>query len=144
MKNIKLLDVVIFLFVLLFLYASASKLMEYDVFQAQIGKSPLIMGYSKWLAFAVPGIEIIIAFALLVPRLQLAALYASFSIMFLFSAYIAFILLFSPYVPCSCGGILSKMGWTEHLIFNLAFTLFAILGIHLNLKQPEKEVTLAI
>lgn len=130
-------DLIIFLFVTLFLYAAVSKINEYDLFKAQIGKSPLIMEYSKWLAAAVPSIEIIISIMLLSTRLQLAGLYASFSLMFLFTTYIIFILNFSPYVPCSCGGILSKMGWTEHLIFNIAFTLLAIVGIILNIKQQE-------
>lgn len=140
MKTIKLIDVIVFLFVLLFIYAAASKLMEFDAFEAQLGKSPLILEYSKWLVYLVPSIEILISIALLVPTLQLPALYASFSLMFLFSAYIAFMLIFSPYIPCSCGGILSKMGWTEHLIFNIAFTLLAVLGVFLNIRQT-KETT---
>jgi uncharacterized membrane protein YphA (DoxX/SURF4 family) len=144
MKNIKPLDIVVFLFAVLFLYAATSKLMEFDLFQAQIGKSPLIMGYSKWLAIVVPAIEIIIAIMLVIPQLQLAALYASYSLMFLFTAYIAFILTVSPYVPCSCGGILSKMGWTEHLIFNIVFTLLAVIGISISLKAQKKETALAI
>jgi uncharacterized membrane protein YphA (DoxX/SURF4 family) len=139
MKKINLLDIIVFLFVTLFLYASCSKLIEYDLFQAQIGKSPLIMGYSKWLAFIVPLIEIVTSIMLLIPRLQTFALYLSFSIMFLFSSYIAFILTLSPYVPCSCGGILSKLGWTEHLIFNIVFTAIAIIGIHLSLIKQKPE-----
>jgi hypothetical protein len=35
-----------------------------------------------------------------------------------FTTYIILILNFSSFIPCSCGGILEKLGWTEHLIFN--------------------------
>lgn len=139
MKNINALDIIIFLFVTLFLYAAVSKLIDYNLFQAQIGKSPLIMGYSKWIATVVPLLEIIISILLLIPKSQLLALYSFFSIMLLFTLYIAFILTFSPYVPCSCGGILSQLGWTEHLVFNISFTILSIIGIHLNLKQQSTQ-----
>ncbi len=125
------LDIIVMLFGLLFVYAAASKFLDYDLFVAQIGKSPLITNYASWIAWFIPGLEVAIALALFIPRLQLWALYASFGLMFMFTAYIAFLLTFSPYVPCSCGGVLSGMGWTAHLIFNIGFTLLGVLGIYL-------------
>jgi uncharacterized membrane protein YphA (DoxX/SURF4 family) len=138
MKKVNVLDVIVFLFVVLFVYAAASKLLEFDQFEAQIGKSPLITNYANWIAWLVPLIEIAISFALLIPRLQLVGLYASFCLMFMFTGYIFFILNFSPYVPCSCGGILSSMGWAEHLIFNIGFTLLSIAGIVFHNKQNKQ------
>lgn len=138
MKKITLLDIIVFLFVVLFIYAAASKLMEFSLFKAQIGKSPLIMYYTDWIAWMVPSVEIVISLALLIPRFQLMGLFASFSLMFIFTAYIVFILYFSPYVPCSCGGILSSMGWIEHLIFNVGFTLLAVLGVVLYNRQEAR------
>jgi hypothetical protein len=52
-------------------------------------------------------------------------LYLSFALMTLFSVYILVITNYSSNVPCSCGGILEKMTWNQHLIFNLAFLVFA-------------------
>ena len=138
MKKVNFFDVIIFLFAVLFVYAAASKLFEYQEFKAQLGKSPLILKQANWLAWAVPGVEFIISIALFIPRLQLIALYASFFLMFLFTGYIAFILTFSPYVPCSCGGVLNSMGWTEHLIFNIAFTLLGVVGIVLHNRARKK------
>lgn len=137
-KGIKALDVISFLFIGLFVYAATNKLMDVDLFRAQIGKSPMIMGHSQWLAWFVPGVEIVISAMFMFPRLLLVALYASFSLMFAFTGYITFILTFSPYVPCSCGGILNSMGWTEHLIFNTGFTLLAVLGIYLHVRKPRE------
>lgn len=138
-EKINFLDVIVFLFMVLFIYAAATKLLEYDLFRAQIGKSPLITKYAGVLAWLVPGIELVVAVMLFIPRVQLAGLYASFSLMFAFTGYIAFILWFSPYVPCSCGGILSSMGWTEHLLFNICFTLLAIAGIVLKIQEEKKQ-----
>src|SRR3970040_1025074 len=49
--------------------------------------------------------------------------------MVMFTAYIFIILNYSPFVPCSCGGILEKMGWKEHFIFNFVFIILAAAGI---------------
>lgn len=145
MKKQILLDTIIFLFMVLFLYAATTKLLEYDLFKAQIGKSPLISKYAPVAAWMVPGVEYIIALLLFIPKFRLTGLYASFSLMLAFTAYIAFILTFSPYVPCSCGGILSDMGWTAHLVFNIGFTALAVVGIFLQLRSTAvgQKVTLA-
>lgn len=143
MKKIKAIDIIVFLFMLLFIYAATTKLLEYDLFKAQIGKSPLILKYADTFAWMVPGIELLITVMLFIPRLWLIGLYASFSIMVAFTLYIVFILAFSPYVPCSCGGILSSMGWAEHLIFNIAFTILAAAGIYLLTRQTSKNVSIA-
>ena len=132
MKKLNLLDMLIFLFVVLFLYAAVSKLLDYELFEAQIGKSPLIISYASWMAWLIPTLEIVIAFLLLIPRTQVIGLFAFFSLMLMFTLYILFILNFSPYVPCSCGGILSNMGWTEHLIFNIAFTILPVFALILH------------
>lgn len=139
MKFQRILDVIVFLFVLLFMYAAISKLSQFHEFQAQLSKSPLIMEYSNMLSILVPCIEILISILLLIPRVQIVGLYASFSLMFLFTAYIAFMLVFSPYVPCSCGGILSKLGWKEHLVFNGVFTLLGLIGIDLNVRSTVNQ-----
>jgi uncharacterized membrane protein YphA (DoxX/SURF4 family) len=132
-------DIIVFLFMVLFIYAGTAKLLDYHVFRAQIGKSPLITNYAHIFAWMVPAVEFIIALLLFIPRFRLVGLYASFSLMLAFTAYITFILTLSPYVPCSCGGILSTMGWSDHLIFNSAFTLLAVVGIALHVKQSKKE-----
>lgn len=133
-------DIVQFLFMALFIYAATSKLLEYDLFVAQIGKSPLITKHANLLAWLVPTVEFVVAGMLFVPKTRLIGFYAAFSLMFVFTAYIILILTLSPYVPCSCGGILNSMGWTEHLVFNIAFTLLAVIGVSLNNETPHRKV----
>src|SRR5690606_36105991 len=55
----------------------------------------------------------------------------SYVLMLFFSTYIYIILNYSPYVPCSCGGVLEKMGWSEHLIFNITFCALALIALYL-------------
>jgi hypothetical protein len=141
MKRISFLDIICVLFLVLFVYAAVSKLLEFDKFYTQIAKSPLITGHQKWIVWAVPSVEIGVSMILFIPQLQRLALYCAFTIMFVFSAYIAFMLLFTPDLPCSCGGILNSMGWGAHLVFNIVFTMLAVVGIVLSNRQKKPEET---
>ena len=131
-------EIISILFILLFVYAAVNKLGDLENFRIQLGQSPMLTSMRDWIAWIVPAIELVIAGMFIIPRLRLKALYAAFSLMTMFTAYIYIILAYSPYVPCSCGGILEKMGWKEHLIFNSVFVLLALIGIlYLSWKQTH-------
>lgn len=135
-------EVICYLFLILFVYAAVTKLMEYEKFRVQVGQSPILTSLVDWIAPTVPAIELIIAVMLFVPKSKLLALYASFNLMVMFTAYIFLTLNFSPNIPCSCGGILEKMGWKEHLIFNIVFVLLVAVAILLqstNSPNTDKE-----
>lgn len=134
-KNI-ILNSICYLYVLLFVYAAVSKLLDFVNFRVQLGQSPLLSAFAGFVAWSVPVVELLIAIMLLVPRFRLTALFASFSLMVMFTAYIFIILNYSSFIPCSCGGILEKLGWKEHLIFNILFILFAIVGILIARELP--------
>lgn len=134
-----IIDVISYLYILLFLYAATSKLVEYDKFQLQISKSPIITDFAQILVWMVPALEIMISIMLLVKRTLMLGLYAAFALMCLFTAYIYAILNFTDSIPCSCGGVLEKLGWAEHLIFNIGFMVLALTGILLQAKIIEKR-----
>jgi uncharacterized membrane protein YphA (DoxX/SURF4 family) len=124
------------LYILLFVYAAVSKLLDFENFQVQLGQSPLLSAFASWVSWAVPIIELLISLLLIFPKYRLIGFFSAFSLMILFTTYIIIILNFSSFVPCSCGGILEKMNWTQHLIFNIVFVLLALGGI-LILEQKE-------
>lgn len=128
-KKETIVDSAVFLFLLLFVYAAGSKVMEYDTFVAQLTKSPILSKFSFEIAFAIPLLEVLVACLLITPKYRLCGLFASFGLMCLFTFYIAAILLFSEKLPCSCGGILSSMTWKQHLVFNMTFIGVGLLGI---------------
>ncbi|WP_338646068.1 MauE/DoxX family redox-associated membrane protein [Flavobacterium sp. KS-LB2] len=116
---------------LLFMYASSSKLINFENFRIQLGQSPLLSAFAAWVAILVPVIEILIAIVLFIPKFRFFGLLSAFALMMMFTAYIYIILNFSAYIPCSCGGILEKMTWNQHLIFNLIFViLLAVVVIY--------------
>lgn len=131
-------EVICFLFILLFTYAALSKLMQYQQFVFQIRQSPLLNGFENTVAWLVPSGELVIALMLVISRFRQAGLFASFSLMFMFTIYIAAVLQLDENIPCSCGGILSDMGWTEHLIFNIGFVILGLIGIVLNAQLASK------
>lgn len=136
-KNIAI-EIIYFLFILLFTYAAVTKLIDYRSFVAQIGQSPLLTNFAGILAWLVPGGELVIAGMLAVKRLRQTGLYAAFGLMVMFTAYIIAVLQFSKDIPCSCGGVLESLGWTEHLIFNIVFVGLGLAGIILNASSPPK------
>ena len=134
MKKTFIIEIICFLFILLFTYAGLMKLMDVQKFTVQIGQSPLLTDFAGVVAWGIPITELLIAGLLAIPRLRLVGLHASFSLMVMFTAYIIAILQFSENIPCSCGGVLEAMGWTEHLIFNIGFVMLAMTGIVLQTK----------
>lgn len=123
-------ETICFLFILLFAYAAISKLMIYEGFVWQIRTSSLIGDYANFLAWFVPGSELVIASLIAIPRFRRTGLYAATVLMLLFTIYIGAIIGMGKDQPCSCGGVLSILGWTEHFIFNIAFITLGVVGIY--------------
>lgn len=126
------------MYVVMFIYAATSKLLDFENFQIQLGQSPMLTNFAGIIAYGIPAIEFLLSITLTISKLRTTALYASVGLMVSFSMYIATILKLSDFVPCSCGGILERMGWTEHLIFNLIFVALGIIAIILNSQDPKK------
>lgn len=117
------------LLALLFMYAAASKLLDFENFQVQLAQSPLLSAYAGVISYLILIIEFAVAIALCLTRTRLIALYGSLALMVAFTIYIHLILNYSDFIPCSCGGILEKLGWKEHLIFNICFVLLSLVAI---------------
>ncbi|AYB32014.1 MauE/DoxX family redox-associated membrane protein [Chryseolinea soli] len=129
MKRDKILNLSSFLLASLFSYAAGSKLLDVQKFQVELGQSEMLNFIAVPVSFIIPVVEILLAILVFVPGYRLVGMYASFSLMIVFTTYIIIIMNYSYYIPCSCGGVLAKLGWREHLFFNGAFILVALAGI---------------
>jgi hypothetical protein len=129
------------LLICLMVYAAASKLLDLPNFRVQLGQSPLLTRHVRWVIWAIPAIELLIAGCLLTSRWRTVGFYAAFGMMTMFSTYILAITQFSPFIPCSCGGILQRMSWNQHLVFNLFFVLLAVTAIGIT-DHPVKNILL--
>lgn len=117
------------LYILLFTYAAVSKILDFENFQIQLGQSPLLSPFAGAVSYGVIIVELVLVILLTIKRTQKIGFYGSLLLMTMFTTYIYIILNYSSFVPCSCGGILEKLGWTEHMIFNIAFILLALIAI---------------
>jgi len=124
-----LVDVLVFLFILLFVYAAVSKFIDFEEFQHQLGQSPLLGSYAHIVVWLVPLSELIVALMMIFKSTQRFAIFTFYTMMVMFTVYIVIILNFTSFIPCSCGGVLEELGWTEHLIFNLVFVLLAMVAL---------------
>lgn len=135
-KNTTIL-IICYIYVVMLVYAATSKLLDFENFRIQLGQSPLLGAFSDWVSILVPVSEFIFAILLLIPTFRFIGLFASYLLMVLFTAYIYIILNYSTFVPCSCGGILEKMTWNQHLFFNICFIIIAGIAI---LLMPQKTI----
>ena len=125
----KLITLFSILLTILFVYTSVSKLMHLDTFQLRVERMPYIASYATLISWIVPFLELVIAGLLWFPRYRLLALYSSLVLLGVFTSYIIAVLTYSESIPCSCGGVISALGWRDHILLNSSFMVLALLGI---------------
>lgn len=125
---------VCYLYIMLFVYTAASKILEFNDFRTQLGQSPIFAAVAEWVAYCVISAELLISVLLVLEKTRKAGLVFALTLMIMFTTYIIIILNFATFTPCSCGGFIESLGWTGHLIFNIVFILLALLALYLSLK----------
>ena len=129
LKKQLLTEIAAFLIIVLFFYAAFSKLVEYGTFKDQLAQSPMLpQKFIPAIAALVPLSEIIIAWMLVFEKTKAFGFQLSYFVMLTFTIYLIVLVTFASNVPCACGGILGKLGYTEHIIFNILFTGIALFG----------------
>ena len=140
MKRKMIVEVIAFLLMLLFLFASVSKWLAFKTFIGDINNQPFPNWLTPWITNLLPPIEVLIVLALMFEKTRTAGFYASLILMSAFSIYSAAVLLkFFDYIPCSCGGIIKILSWRDNLILNLFFVAISIVGILLRKNRFGKE-----
>ncbi len=131
------------LLILLFLYAGMSKFMDFYTFTGEMMNQPLPHYLSRFLIWFIPITEIALCLLLLFERTRLLGLYGSLGFMSLFTIYsIIIVLNFFGRIPCSCGGVIKRLTWRQHIILNLFFVAVSIGGIILQRKKFFKSITI--
>lgn len=118
-----------FLLIFLWTYAAASKLFNYEQSRMQMMNQIFPAIINQILLWAVPVSELLIAGLLLFTRWRKLGLLLSSVLLVLFSIYIILVMnnAFAR-IPCSCGGIISKLSWGQHLVFNGLFLTLSLSG----------------
>lgn len=116
-------------FILIFVYASLSKMLDYANFKVLLAQSSFIGKGSDIVAWLLPVVELIASLFIFLPATRGIGFKVTFVLMILFTGYVAYMLLFVSTLPCSCGGVLSGMSWPQHLLFNIVLTILSIIGV---------------
>ena len=135
MKAFKIPEIIAALFILLFVYTATTKLMEHESFRVVLSQSPLIGIKANVLSWLIPILELITSTLLFIPSFRKWGFAGTFILMVTFTSYITYMICFTKNLPCSCGGVISRMTWSQHLIFNIFCTALAAIAWRLTLKN---------
>lgn len=103
----------------------------FGAFETQMGQSPMLTRFVRPIAVATLVAEGAVALLLLIPRTRLIGFYACYTLMALFTGYIAILLTYDGHVPCACGGVIGGLAWWQHLLFNGVFVGLSVVGVFL-------------
>lgn len=132
-------EIISSLLLLLFAYTALSKLLDHTSFKEVLSRSPLIGDKAAVTSLALPITESLVSVLLFIPRTRLWGLYGSLALMTGFTLYLAYMLYYTPNLPCSCGGVLKQMTWNQHLVFNIFFLLLSLAGVVMQRKQMRHK-----
>ncbi len=140
LKPATIIDIISALFILLFVYTAINKFMAINDLKFVLKEYPLIGGMPILVAWTLPVTELIVALWLFIPRFRLLGLYSSLALMTAFTLYLGYMLAFTTKLPCTCGGMLQKLSWPQHFIFNIFFIALAAIAIWFYKKQGKQKV----
>lgn len=140
MKKENIITICRILLIILWVYAAGSKLVEHGVFVFSLNRQPLPGWSVPIVATALPITELAVALLLGMERYKRQGLLFSFLLMTVFTLYVGLALSGAlGEIPCACGGVISKLGWKGHLVFNIAYTLIAWIGWRKSRQAGDKS-----
>lgn len=135
MKNI-LVDVIVYSFVALLVYAAVDKIYNFENFKAVLNNSVLLSKYGTLVAWFAVSAELTISALLLLESTKRTGLVCATILMIIFTGYVI-TMMSTGNLICGCGGFIKEMSWPMHLAFNGTFILLGIVGLSL-LKDDKK------
>jgi len=121
--------------ILLFSYTAIDKLMNVQQNAIVLSNMPYITHVASYLAIIIPVLELLTVLLLIIPKTNFAGLYCSLLLMGAFTVYLVAMLTTNNNLPCTCGGVLEKMSWKQHVVFNIIVLALIIPGIFLKSKS---------
>ncbi|KQM65202.1 hypothetical protein ASE74_10040 [Pedobacter sp. Leaf216] len=125
----------LFLLILLWSYALFIKLADLALFQRQMHQQPFSSAVILVLIYVVPILEASTVILLILNQRK-PGLLISLLLLFGFTIYVILALShFFPKIPCSCGGMISKMSWKTHFWFDIFFMVINANCLFVELKK---------
>jgi len=135
MHNNKLLssfpELVAAIVLMLFLYTALDKMHSLDYFRLRLSAAPYTKPFAQQLSILIPAAELAAVILLFIPKYRQYGLVFSFILMFAFTTYLGISLLSDIKLPCACGGVLSTISWSNHLVLNGVILLMLFAAIYI-------------
>lgn len=142
-KRQVMLECISALLILLFVYASVSKFLDFKTFIKEMNNQPLPNSWTPLLVWFIPCTEVLLSAALIFERTRLLGLYGSLVLMAMFSVYSIIVLLHGfSYIPCSCGGVIKRLTWRQHLVLNLSFVTLSVVGVIFQRRKSFRSINI--
>jgi uncharacterized membrane protein YhaH (DUF805 family) len=132
-----LMFIITFLLVFLYTYTAVGKLIEINKNEAVLSHLPLIGNYAFIIVWLIPVAELLIVALLLFHRTHATGFYLSVCLLSVFTLYLVYMLLTAERLPCTCGGVLEKMTWKQHVLFNLCFITLNLIALKIKNRKPS-------
>lgn len=117
-------------------YTGVAKTWGYESSLDAFLNQPFPNEWGKYLSIAVPATELITVFFLLFRITRMAGLVLGLVLMTAFTTYTGLVWIGAfDRIPCSCGGIFSRMGWEAHTAVNAAITI--LIGLTLWVRSED-------
>lgn len=120
------LEAIIGLLAGLYSYAAYIKIVDHLIFKTQLSRSPVLASATHFLVWATPMLEILLAILLTAKWTRLIGFYGSIVLLLLFTTYLIGMYFFSPTLPCSCGGFIEKLTFSQHIFLNIFLLALSI------------------
>ncbi|QHS55267.1 hypothetical protein GWR56_06825 [Mucilaginibacter sp. 14171R-50] len=116
----------------LFVYTAYAKIVEHKRFLNGLKNVHLISSQAELISYLVPGLEVVVAVMLIIPKTIKIGLISFSGMMVGFTGYIISAMIWEPHLPCHCGGAIERLSWMQHIWFNLAFIMLAIIAVRIS------------
>ncbi|HVY75456.1 MAG TPA: MauE/DoxX family redox-associated membrane protein [Puia sp.] len=128
------------LLIFLWIYAAATKLINFQLTKAEMAHQIFDESFSSILAWLVPAVELLTGFLLAIPLTARYGLVLSALLLGLFTIYVVGgVMHWYETMPCACGGVIRHMTWGWHLAFNCCFLVINVTT--LMIEPSRKEVS---
>ena len=111
-------------------YTGIEKIIRFKESRKAFLNQPMPNELEEILAYAVPGVELLLALLLLFSVTRWWGYLGSILLLSVFTTYVGLIWVGAfPRVPCNCAGLLESLGWAEHFWMNLGLIGLSVLGL---------------
>jgi uncharacterized membrane protein YphA (DoxX/SURF4 family) len=125
--------------ILIWTYTGLDKLIRFEQSRKSFLNQPFPNEIEEVLAYAIPGVELLLALLLLFSVTRWWGFLGSILVLTVFTSYVGLIWVGAfPRVPCNCAGILESLGWAEHFVLNLGLIGVSVLGLYLTPSHAPK------